>query len=208
MLQIILSSFALSVIHGSIPNHWLPLIAVGHAQRWKTKKVLSGMLIIGSAHVLSTILIGILIGWFGYRITEHYGWVTRIVAPLVLILLGLIYLIIHFLGKNQHHHSHTGNISSKNSDNSILLSLAIAMFFSPCIELEAYYFTASASGWPAIALVSAIYFIVTVSTMMTLVYFSWKGIQRLNMHWLEHNNKLIIGMVLILIGITGFFIEF
>ena len=207
MLQIILSSFVLSVIHGSIPNHWLPLIAVGHAQKWKTRKVLSGMLIIGSAHVFSTILIGIIIGWFGYKITEHYEWVTRIVAPMVLITLGLIYMIIHFLGKN-HHHSHAGNLSSKSSDTSILLSLAIAMFFSPCVELEAYYFSASASGWSAIALVSVIYFVVTVSTMMTLVYFSWKGIKRLNMHWLEHNNKLIIGAVLILIGITGFIIEF
>ena len=34
MIQVLLGSLLLSVIHALIPNHWLPIVAVSKAQQW------------------------------------------------------------------------------------------------------------------------------------------------------------------------------
>jgi hypothetical protein len=81
------------------------------------------------------------------------------------------------------------------------------MFFSPCIELESYYFTAGTFGWMGILIVSLVYLIVTVSAMVVLVAVAMKGMNRFNFAWLEKNEKAVIGIVLILVGILTLFIH-
>ncbi len=82
------------------------------------------------------------------------------------------------------------------------------MFFSPCIELESYYFTAGTFGWMGIIAVSIVYLIVTVGAMVSLVALGMKGIDRFNWQFLEKNDKAIIGVVLILVGLTTYFVNF
>jgi hypothetical protein len=82
------------------------------------------------------------------------------------------------------------------------------MFFSPCIEIEAYYLVASAYGWLGITIVSAVYFLLTVAGMILLVNFASKGIEFLNLHFMEHHEKLVSGIVLILLGILAFVVEY
>lgn len=88
-----------------------------------------------------------------------------------------------------------------------LSTIIIGMFFSPCIEIEVYYFSASAIGWKGIAIVSVTYFVITVLGMVILVYFVLRGVQKLRWHFLEQHEKLITAFVLILLGISGFLIE-
>lgn len=94
------------------------------------------------------------------------------------------------------------------SKSAIIISLAVGMFFSPCLEIEAYFFVASAMGWAGIATVSIVYLVVTVFGMMLLVFLAAKGIEALEWHFLEHHEKLISGVVLILLGLFGFFVQF
>jgi len=84
------------------------------------------------------------------------------------------------------------------------------MFFSPCVEIEAYYFTAGQFGWTGIMLLSAIYLFVTVLVMIIIVDLSRKSLDVLNkkLHFLEHYEKLITGVILILLGVLTFFIHF
>ena len=82
------------------------------------------------------------------------------------------------------------------------------MFFSPCIELESYYFTAGIFGWAGIITVSAVYLVVTVAAMITYVALAMEGINRFNFRFLEKNEKAIIGVVLILVGLTSYFVKF
>ena len=34
LLQIFFGSFILSLIHALIPNHWIPLVAIGRTEKW------------------------------------------------------------------------------------------------------------------------------------------------------------------------------
>lgn len=201
MIQILLSSVALSVIHATIPNHWMPFVAIGNTEQWSTKETLLATSVAGLAHVLSTILIGLGVGWAGYALYEEYEWLIYSVAPAILILLGIIYLVLD--RRQNHHHDHFSGIADKEnvSRTSLIGSLAIAMFFSPCLELESYYFTAGMYGWSAILAVSVIYLLVTVAGMILLVYLGLKGVEKFDLHFMEEHEKAITGWILILIGI-------
>ena len=82
------------------------------------------------------------------------------------------------------------------------------MFFSPCIEIEAYYFQAATQGWIGILLVSVVYLIMTLTIMVMLVYLGLKGVNKFNLHFLDHHEKAITGVVLILLGLLAYFVEF
>jgi cadmium resistance protein CadD (predicted permease) len=208
LVQILIGSFVLSIIHASIPNHWIPLVAIGKTENWSRRETLWITAISGSAHTISTILVGIIVGFAGYRLSSSYEFVTRIVAPSILVMLGLIYLVLDLRSSHHHRHHHVkvGSMSQK-SKPAIIASLCIAMFFSPCIEIEAYYFTAGTLGWLGIAVVSIVYLIVTVLGMLLLVDLGCRGIKKIKWHFLEHHEKRVTGLILIALGIFAYFIK-
>ncbi len=208
MFHIIINSLVLSLIHAAIPSHWLPLVAIARVERWAKNTTLWATAISGFAHVTSTILIGALVGWAGYKLAATYSQVSRIAAPGVLFLFGAAYIARHFISRD-HHHSHFGENPAPNTPfATVVLALSIGMFFSPCIELESYYFTAGTFGWPGIVVVSIVYLLVTVTAMVAFVALALEGASRFNWQFLEKNDKAIIGMVLILAGITTYFVNF
>ncbi len=157
MIQLIIGGFALSIVHALIPNHWIPVVAISKSEQWSRNETTKFTMIIGSAHTVSSILIGIVIGLIGYKLSETLEFVTNIAAPLILVALGIIYVL---LNKGHHHHEniHSEKIkkASKKSKLTVIISLGLAMFLSPCLEIEAYYFTAGALGWAGIATLSLV----------------------------------------------------
>jgi putative Mn2+ efflux pump MntP len=210
MWEIFVGSFLLSIFHAIIPNHWIPLIAISKSEKWSTNETLSATFITGTAHIFSTILIGILVGFIGHQLSSSFEFITVIVAPAILVLLGIAFIFLDLRHSNHGEHSHFKLEDKKlksTSKNAILISLSIAMFFSPCIELEAYYFHAGTFGWAGITIVSITYLVITVSLMMLLVYIGLKSITRLRAHFLEHRHKLITGIILIVLGILAYFLH-
>ena len=209
MIQVIIGSLLLSVVHALIPNHWIPLVALGRTENWSKKETLLITAITGFAHTASTIIIGILVGFLGYELSTRYFSIISVVAPTILIVLGIVYLIADFSGGHHHHHGHIKqrNNSSNISKLSIVVSLCIAMFFSPCIEIEVYYFNAGILGWSGIWIVSVIYLVVTVLGMVLLVDLGLRGAKKIRSHFLDHHEKMITGIVLIVLGIVAYFIE-
>lgn len=208
MTQILLGSLLLSAIHALIPNHWIPLVAIGRAEGWSRSETLTITGITGLAHVTSTILIGVVVGLLGYELSTRYSSVTSVMAPLVLIGLGGVYLVLEFAGRRrQHHHFETPERGSTVSRVSLVASLCLGMFFSPCLEIEAYFFTAGALGWQGIATVSLVYLVVTVAGMVVLVDLGLKGAARIQSHFLEHHEKAVTGFLLIALGALAYFVE-
>jgi len=205
MWQIFIGSFVLSIIHALIPNHWLPLIAISKAEKWTMRESLFATFISGGAHMISTILLGILIGFVGIKLSENHNYIIQIVAPSILVLIGVVYLVIDLIAK--HKHEHRFDIENKKSKGAIISSLSIAMFFTPCVEVEAYYFQAARFGNIGIGVVSLVYFLITLTTIVGLVYLGLKGINRFNSRFMEHHAKRISGIVLILLGLLGYFVE-
>jgi hypothetical protein len=208
MTQILLGSILLSAIHALIPNHWIPLVAIGRSEGWSRSETLAFTGITGLAHVTSTILIGVVAGLLGHELSARYSGVASVVAPAVLIGLGSIYLVLEVTGRShQHGHFAAAERKSKASRFSLVASLSAAMFFSPCIEIEAYYFTAGALGWPGIVAVSLVYLTVTVGGMVVLVDLGRRGAERIESHFLEHHEKGVTGLLLVGLGILALFVE-
>lgn len=210
IIKILLGSLALSIIHALIPNHWMPLIAIGKTENWSRSETLRATVITGVAHTLSIILIGIVVGLFGYKFAATYVETAKVIAPLVLLVLGIIYLLADLDSSHKHHHHvETANLATKRSQFQILAVLGTGMFFSPCIEIEAYYFSAGTIGWVGILVVSAVYLVVTVLGMVLLVDLGMKGVNTLEekLHFFEHHEQGLTGAVLIFLGIVAYFIK-
>ncbi|MBN1415228.1 MAG: hypothetical protein JW973_09025 [Bacteroidales bacterium] len=207
MWQIFFGSILLSIIHALIPNHWLPLIAIGKTEQWTQKETLTAAIITAFAHIASTIIIGIAVGFIGYKLSDAFELISSIIAPLILIILGLVYIIIDLLHANRHMHAHLSVNKNTKSRLVILASLSLAMFLSPCIELEAYYFQAGTLGWMGILIVSVVYTLITPSLMVLLVYLGMRGLDKFNWHFLEHHMRKITGIVLIALGLMAYFVH-
>ena len=207
--QIIVGAFLLSIIHASIPNHWIPLVALSKSENWNEKLTMGITAIAGFSHTLSTIIIGIIVGFFGYKLSGSYSFIVGVIAPSILIILGIIYITISIRSNKHHHHHHDIHFDDKKkkTTTAIILALTISMFFSPCLEIEAYFFVASKLGWKGIIAVSIIYTIITIAGMLLLVWLGMKGIRKIKSHFLEHHEKTITGTLLIILGIAGYFIK-
>jgi nickel/cobalt transporter (NicO) family protein len=257
MLQIIIGSSLLSFFHALIPHHWLPLALAGKSEKWSVKETIRITLLIGLMHTFSTIIIGIVIGIIGYKLTDLFQSFENLLAPSILIGLGLFFLVNNFISKDKHehdehhhhepeehhhhdvhnngeqnhehnenhehhcnhHHDHTTHhhlseeeikFLSRKSKRTVISAIGTMMVFSPCIEIEAFYFTAGKYGWTGIALLSLIYFIITIVVMLSCVLLAKKGLDYINkkLHFFEHYSKAIAGSVLIILGLLSVFVQF
>ncbi len=204
MYNIIIGSLFISLLHAVIPNHWLPVLAIGKKQGWSLAETTRITFIAGIAHVISTIIIGILLGLIGGELTEHIEDFTRIIGSSILILIGLYFVRQHY---THHHFQLQKEKLEKKNKTSVILALVIAMFLSPCMEIEAYFLLAGTRGWHVMAGIAVMYSIITIAGMLIWIRVVYKGLLKLNWHKWEHNAGIITGLILIITGIISFFIN-
>jgi hypothetical protein len=203
MASVIIGSFLISLLHAIIPSHWLPMLAIGRKENWDLGETERVTFLAGLAHVLSTILIGILVGLIGVELADHIDDFTHVITPSILVLMGLYFVRQHYV----HHHFHLEKQKvAGRSKTRIIIALVVAMFLSPCLEIEAYFLLAGTMGWWVMGLISLMYGIVTITGMVIWIRFAYKGLLKLNWHKWEHNAGLISGGILIATGILTFFI--
>jgi putative Mn2+ efflux pump MntP len=204
MFSIITGSIILSLLHATIPNHWLPVIAIGREEKWTLQEVTKVTFISAVAHGLSTVIIGFALGFVGSQLAARVDHFTHFTAPVILIVLGVIFIYRH----HKHKHFHIDDdIEKKKSKKSIIIALVLAMFLSPCMEIEAYFLLAGSQAKWLIWFIAALYLIITTVGMVTLVRFAYMGVLKLNWHTLEHNAGIITGVTLVGTGILAFFIH-
>lgn len=202
MSEFLLPSLTLSLLHATIPNHWLPIIAIGRRSGWTASKTVWITVLAGTAHALSTILIGLLLSVLGWRMAGWLEVFTQYAAPILLILLGSVFIYRHYF--HQHFHLH-GQISGGLTERQVIIALATAMFFSPCLEIGALFLVAGTHGLGAVFTLSGLYFLTTVGGMAVWVWLVWRGLALSNWHALEHNAGIISGVVLVLSGLWTLF---
>lgn len=204
MFSIITGSLIISLLHAVIPNHWLPVIAIGRKEKWTTKEVTEVTFICALAHGISTVIIGVVLGFVGSELNNSLTYFTNFIAPVILILLGLLFIYRH----HRHKHFHIDeDVKMKKSKTTIIVALVIAMFLSPCMEIEAYFLLAGASAAWLIWFLALLYLVVTTTGMVLFVRFAYTGLLKLNWHSLEHNAGIITGLTLVATGIATFFIH-
>ena len=203
MFSVIAGTVLLAMVHALIPNHWLPLVAVAKAEKWSRKEVITVTFLAAMAHVLGTVALGFVLGTIGKEVQDKYGNVIYVVAPILLIVFGLIYYTVNL---PHHHHSTQQDVArSKRSKARWILIFIVMMFLSPCLEVESLFLSAGAYGMGLVTLLSVLYAIMSISGILILVLLGYKGVNLLSAQFIEHNEKRISGIVLILVGILSFF---
>lgn len=157
------------------------------------------------AHVLGTVALGLVLGFIGKELQEQYGQVIYVIGAVLLIVFGLIYFTVNL---PHHHHSGQEDVHAfKRSKRRWILIFIVMMFLSPCLEVESLFLSAGAYGMGIVSLMAVLYAIVSISGILLLVNLGVKGTNLLNAHFIEHNEKRISGIVLIVVGIVSFFLH-
>ena len=108
MYSIIFGSLLLSLLHAIIPNHWLPVLAIGKKENWSLQEITKVTFFSGLAHALSTIVIGIILGLLGLQLAGSIEYFTHFIAPVFLIFLGIFFIYQHHRHKHFHLHNLPG----------------------------------------------------------------------------------------------------
>jgi len=170
---------------------------------WSAGVTLRVAVMAASAHAVSTIMLGLILAWAGSWMAEQVEVFTHWVMPVGLILLGIFFMYQHYT----HHHFHLNHEEDVThaSRRRVVGLLALMMFLSPCLEIEAFFVLAGAEGWRFVGIVALMYGLLSVVGITLWVALAQTGLQRLNWHRIEHNAGLISGGVLVLTGIFSFF---
>jgi hypothetical protein len=205
MFTVIAGTILLAMVHALIPNHWLPLVAVARAEQWKPREVTTITLLAALAHVTGTVALGLVLGFIGKELVEEYGTAIYVASSVLLIVFGLIYYTVNL---PHHHHSGQQDVAAyKRSRRRWVLIFIVMMFLSPCLEVESLFLSAGAYGMGLVSLLSVVYAIVSISGILLLVNLGYRGVNLLPADFIEHNEKRISGIVLILVGIISFFLH-
>src|ERR1041385_7125602 len=122
MLTLVSGSFLLSLLHAIIPNHWLPILAIGRKENWTLGEILSITAIAGVSHVASTLIIGWTLVFFGWELSKNFQPITPFMAPAILVLIGTIFIYRH----HKHKHFHVADQRHQNSKTKMIMALSVA----------------------------------------------------------------------------------
>lgn len=220
---LLLSAASLGFIHTIMgPDHYLPFIVLSKARHWSTYKTMWITLISGIGHVGSSILIGtigIALGISLNRLEFIEAFRGEIVAWM-LFAFGIAYTLygIYKYFKSSHHvhfpkflmpkrirDIHHLPVDEKKEDDARLTPwlLFLIFVFGPCeVLIPLLLFPAYEHQLSSMFMVSLIFGIVTISTMMILVYLGNKGATLIRFKNQERYVHLLAGLVILMSG-TG-----
>jgi nickel/cobalt exporter len=224
---LLLGAFTIAALHALIPSHWLAFAIVGRAQRWTMRQTLRIVALAGAGHILMTLLLGLILATVGKTLLHSIPdrWEHAVTAG-ALILLGIYFAIPALRGRSgcrhPHHHDYhlfetqdkhrndrhpSQSLQSIGSSPTVIGALVMGMTLSPCLDLLSIYIPAAMLSWQALVAVSLIMAITTLGIMIGLVWLTLKGLERLNLQWLEQNEGLAVGGTLIALGVLLLFIR-
>lgn len=191
------STLTIGVLHALAPDHWVPFVSIGRAQKWSKPKLAMITFVSGIGHVGSSIVIGaagLLLG-FGLSRIEGLESQRGQVAGLLLIGFGLAYALWGIKHARKHRHE---QIDPKKA---VTVWTMIAIFvLGPCEPLIPLMFVAAAFGWHAVFLVTLLFSIVTLMMMVSQALLGYIGVGFLPSHKYEHYSHTIAGAVIALTG--------
>ena len=208
------------------PDHYLPFIVMARARKWTLYKTTWVTLLSGFGHVISSVLlgaIGIGVG-VGMQRLELFESFRGDLAAWLFVVFGIVYMawgiyrgiknkphkhFHHHIDGTLHVHEHThsqehDHVHSKNITPWILFTIFLLGPCEPLIPILMY--PASKSSTWGIIQVSAVFSIVTMATMLTLVLVASFGLKMLRFGKVERYMHAIAGATIFLSGIGILFL--
>lgn len=207
------------------PDHYLPFIVLSEAKKWTLKKTMFITFLCGLGHVLSSVVLGLV----GIAVGISVGKLVSIesfrgnIAAWLFIAFGLVYMIIsirnllknkkhthsHFhpggeshLHEHNHHKEHT-HIHEKDIVKTTPWILFLIFVFGPCEPLiPLLMYPAAQNNIAGAVLVSVLFSVVTIATMMSVVLVFKLGLNKINLKPVEKYSHLIAGAMIFLSGMA------
>lgn len=224
----LLSGTAASIgfIHTLIgPDHYLPFIMMSQAQKWSQRKTMVITFLCGIGHVLSSVLLGFVGVLFGVALQnlEFIEGFRGELAAWVLIVFGIIYgiwgLKVAIKGRthvhehehddgtvHQHEHTHLfASKSHKRTHHKTMTTWALFTIFvlGPCEPLiPILMYPAAQHSGLGVFIVATIFSVVTIATMMGMVWLISSGVARIPLKTMERYTHAIAGGIIASSGLA------
>ena len=213
------------------PDHYLPFIVMSKARNWSMAKTSWITFLCGIGHVMSSIILGtlgIILG-IGVQKLEFFESVRGNWAAWAFITFGLVYMIwglrkAYRKKPHEHAHSHGGfahihehshhedhahvhneeNGAQKNLTPWILFLIFVLGPCEPLIPILMY--PAATHSTAGIVIVSVVFSIITIATMISIVLLTTMGIKIIPTGRLEKFTHAIAGATILLSGLAIVFL--
>jgi sulfite exporter TauE/SafE len=216
-----LSALSLGFIHTLLgPDHYLPFIVIGKARNWSTSRTMWITFFSGIGHVGSSVIIGIVgiaLGSSLSRLENIEAFRGELVGWL-LFAFGVAYTIygIYKYMSSSHHahlpaflmpkkvreHHHLPTSEEEAQKINITPWIIFLIFvFGPCeVLIPLLIFPAYTHSAGGMALISVLFAVATIATMMTIVYLGHKGVSLVRFKHQERYVHLLAGVVILISG--------
>ena len=206
------------------PDHYLPFIMMSKARNWSTPKTMLITFLCGVGHVGSSVVLGIIGVSVGIALTriEFFESFRGNLAAWAFIAFGLVYFIwglrkairnkphthlhIHEDGTSHEHdhahikdHSHVHESKGKTITPWILFTIFVLGPCEPLIPILMY--PAAKNNMGGLILVTLIFSVVTISTMMVVVYVTSTGIKLIPLKKMEKYSHALAGAIILFSGL-------
>lgn len=207
------------------PDHYLPFIMMSKARKWSMIKTTWITFLCGAGHIGSTVVLGIVGISLGIAVSkiEVFESFRGGIAAWLLIAFGLVYFLwgmrkairnrphehVHSHNGDSNHthlHSHTRlHLHVHNKKNNLNITpwvLFTVFLFGPCETLiPLLMYPAAKNNLSSLILVTLVFGVVTILTMLGVVLISSFGISFLSMKKIERFAHALTGMMILLCGI-------
>ena len=208
------------------PDHYLPFIVMKKARSWSFVKTLLITFVCGIGHILSSVILGIIGIAVGIAVMklEAFEAFRGNIAAWALIGFGLAYFVwglrmaiknkphkhlhIHQDGTDHlHAHSHSdehAHVHDKNNKKSITPWVLFTIFvLGPCEPLiPILMYPAAKNSITGLVMVTAVFGIVTIITMMSIVMVTSFGLSLVPMRKVERYTHALAGATIFLSGMA------
>jgi len=208
------------------PDHYLPFIMMSWSRRWSWLRTTVITVLCGLGHIGSSValgLIGVSLGLAVKKLVVVESFRGNLAAWL-LIAFGLAYLVwglrrayrnqphrhSHWhIRKDSHAHEHShhqehAHVHNGESGRSIVpWALFVVFVFGPCEPLiPILMYPAAQSAWFALVMVTSVFGIVTIGTMLGVVLLARAGVSFVRFNSLQRFSHAIAGATICLCGLA------
>jgi hypothetical protein len=202
LLSVLGVGFATAFLHAALPTHWLPFVLVGRGQRWSLPRVLTTVAIAGSAHIVTTAVVGGLIVAAGLVMDQ---WIAGLLPGLsagLLFLFGAFYLGKALLRPTILAGGPSLALSEPTvSHAAAFWGLVVMMAVSPGEVLLPIYLSQATEGPVVLIALTLAFGAGTVLGMAVFTVLARAGWSVLRLERWARYESIILGLALILIGL-------
>jgi ABC-type nickel/cobalt efflux system permease component RcnA len=208
------------------PDHFVPFIALAKARGWTAARTLFITFLCGAGHVLGSVILGLAGIGLGVMV-GRLSWIESMrgeIAAWLLIGFGLAYLVwgvkkayekkehghthVHEDGESHTHihshaegHRHFHNLDGKKQVTPWILFIIFVL--GPCEPLIPILMVPAAKhSWTGLLLVTLIFGIVTIGTMMGIVALACRALKFLRPGGIGKYSHALAGLILLLSGLA------